>query len=81
MEEIKNEVLDPIGDVNKEILCELAKEKAYNKATLNKTTLAKSNFILTLLEKMLGKLLFKLKIKIVVLWDDKELFTYVIPKN
>lgn len=75
------EILDPMLEIENEILEELKKEKKLNLQTLNKEGIRRGNFILTILQRMLGKLMFKLKIRIVVLWDDKELFTYEIPKN
>lgn len=75
------EIVHPMLEIEKEILDELKKEKKLNAQTLNKEGVRRGNFILTLLQRMLGKLMFKLKIRIVVLWDDKEIFTYEIPKN
>ena len=75
------EILNPMSEIEKEILDELDQEKKINLKTLNKLGIRKGNFILTILQRMLGKLMIKLKIRIVVLLDDKELFTYEIPKN
>ena len=88
MEEIKNEIkLDAsnqvkiISEISDEVFKELETNSKNDKKYLKQAYAERSSLFYKVMEKMLGKLLFKLKIKIVVYWDDKELFSYVIPKN
>lgn len=81
MSELKNEQEKIFDDIEKELVESIEKEKAFNVEELKEIKAKKRNFILTVLEKMLGKLLIGLKIEIVVKWKEKVLFTYVIPKD
>lgn len=80
-QEIKNEKLNVFENIEKELLTEMEREKEFNNEELKEEKAKKRNFLLTICEKMLGKFITKLQIKIVVSWNGKELFTYVIPKN
>lgn len=84
MEEIKTQESEKITvfeDIEKEVYKELENENKQSKAMLKKAYAERHNLMTRILQKMFGKLLTKLKIKIVVLWDEKEIFTYVIPKD
>lgn len=80
-EELKTKEIDIIDDVAGEIYNEILNESKFNQKVYKDNIARKKNFILTILEKMLGKLLTKLKITITVEYNEKVLFTYVIPKN
>lgn len=81
MVELKQKKVDVFKEVEDEIIKELSKEKKYNSEVLKLKESNKRNLILNVFEKMLGKVLFGLKIEIVVKWKETVLFTYVIPKN
>ena len=79
MEEIKkNDVFD---DISLEMFEELKNEKKLNIKELKNEVAAPRNILLRLCEKMLGKLVTSLQIKITISWRGRVLFEYVIPKN
>lgn len=80
MDKLNDTTIDIMEEIENDVFKELNTEKKQS-AMLKKAYAEKHNLFYKILEKMFGKLMSKLRIKITLYWNDKELFTYEIPKN
>lgn len=68
-------------DLMNEVTRELEEDNDYIDTNFKEDVAKKEKLFNRVFKNMFGKLLSKLQFKITVLWNGKELFTYIIPKN
>lgn len=81
MNEIKSESSKVYEDLMNEVQQEIALDNEFCKSAYKSEIAKKQSMFNRVFEKMFGKLLTKLQIKITILWNGKEVFSYVIPKD
>lgn len=70
-----------IAEINHELENEIKQSKNFAKENFTTEAIKKNDVINNIWKWLANKLLGSLKIKVTIYWKDKEIFSYVIPKD